>query len=382
MKSKPKVLCFQPYNQTVVYIESIFEKFAEIGCQTYLLTFAEQGDTHKNMKRFGCSVYSLEHTSRMPLWYQVKRVWQLVNFCNKHDIDVVYSHYQEANLIAVLAQFFTKAKFIITRHHSDCGYLDHNQKEIIADKIINHLAKIQIAPSFKVYHQMVNVEGCKPDRIKRIDYGYNFERFPAVNKERVVLIRNQAKSDMTLVMAARFIPEKRHQLLFDVIKSLVEEGHDIKAFVPGRGPKETSMKQYVTQLQLEDNIIFPGFQRDIQNYYAAADLIVHLSVSEASNSAIKEAALQNKTAIVCEGVGDFSDYIIHEQNGFLINIDQSFEELRLLLKNLYANRQHLTRLGQELRATVLEKFDIDHIFSAYIELQETLSDRKVNKLSS
>lgn len=373
MSQPLNILCFQPYNQAVVYIESTIEKMARQGHNTYLLTFAGKGDTHKNMERFGCKTYSLSSMPKVPFFYQLLRVFQLALFCRKHQIDIVYSHYQESNLIAVLAQFFTKAKFIITRHHSDCGYLDHNRKEIIADKIINYLAKIQIAPSNKVYHQMVKVEGCDPQKVKRIDYGYNFAAFPQPDQEKVKMICEEwSGAPLLIVMAARFIPEKRHKLLFKTIRQLRGEGYDIRALVPGRGPEEDAMKNYVRQYHLQDAISFPGFQRDIQNYFAAADLIVHLSVSEASNSAIKEAALQGKTVVVCEGVGDFSDYIEHGRNGFLISREDCFHDLISLLKKIYEDRESLELIGNELRNTVRERFNIDTVFPSYEQLHQDL----------
>lgn len=82
------------------------------------------------------------------------------HFLSENSIDIVNAHYQEANIIAVYVQYLNKAKLVITRHYSDCGHLDVNRKEMIADKVINFLGDVCIAPSEKVYHQMVNVEKC------------------------------------------------------------------------------------------------------------------------------------------------------------------------------------------------------------------------------
>jgi len=372
MDKSLNILCYQPYNQTVVYIESIIEKMAKNGHNTFFLSFAKRGDTHENMERFGCKTYSLAKPVNIPLIYHFLRVWQLASFCKKHKIDIIYAHYQEANIIAALGQFFVKAKCVLTRHHSDCGYLDHNWKEIFADKIINNLAKVCIAPSDKVYDQMVNIEGCKPDKVIRINYGYNFDNFAPANVARVKAIRKEYCALLLIVMAARFIPEKRHLLLFEVIKQLISEGYDIKVMVPGRGPEENTLKEYVSENHLQRAILFPGFRRDIQNYFASADLIVHLSVSEASNSAIKEAALLEKTAIVCKGVGDFDDYFINGKNGFLIDQENTGQQLVALLKQVYHEKEKLEDQGKQLKAIVMQKFSIDAVYPVYEKLHNKL----------
>jgi len=375
MNKRFNILCFQPYNQTVVYIESVLEKMAKDGHRTYFLSFAKKGDSHKNMERFGCKSYTLSKPLKVPILYHALRIWQLISFCKSHKIDIVYSHYQEANIVAVFAQLFLKSKFVLTRHHSDCGYIDHNWREIYADKVINNLAEVCIAPSQKVYDQMVNTEGCNVNKVRKINYGYNFNNFEPANLIKVKSIREKYNSQLLIVMAARFIPEKRHVLFFKVIDELVSEQYNVKAVVPGRGPEEENLKAYVTKHNLDNYIHFPGFQKDIQNYFAAADLIVHLSVSEASNSAIKEAALLEKTAIVCKGVGDFDDYFVHGENGYLINSTDSEKELLQIIRQLYNNKEVLKHQGKRLKEAVIKRFSINKIYPEYTLLHQEIFNR-------
>ena len=312
-------------------------------------------------------------------------IYQVSTTCNgfgswfgsvkEHDIDIVYSHYQEANLIAVLAQYFTTAKFVITRHHSDCGYIDRNYREIIGDKIINRLAKVYIAPSQKVFEQIIGVEGANAEKVRRIDYGYNFSSFTPPDADEVAHIKETYSSQLLLVKAARLIPEKRHLILFRVLKDLVAEGLDIKALILGRGNNLGELEAFVKANRLENHIFFLGFRKNVQDYYAAADLVVHLSLSEASNSAIKEAGLIGKTAIVCKEVGDFSDYLIHGQNGFLLDKHHPDRELRELLQRVYDDKLNEQVIGQSLKKTVINRFSVANVFSGYDDIHENLFAR-------
>lgn len=372
MKRKLNILFYQPYNQAVNYIESLLGEMISRGHKGYFLSHERYGDTHFNIEQLGGETFSQPVEIHIPGIYHLQRLWQLAYFCRKHNIDIVYSHYQEANLIAVATQYFTKAKFIITRHHSDCGHVDQNYREVIGDKVINKLAKVYIAPSNKVYDQIVNIEGACSKKVKRIDYGYNFGKFNLPNKNVVQQIRKQYPAKLLLVKAARLIPEKRHLVLFKVLKDLVVEGIDVKVLVLGKGPNLEMLEHYVQENHIEKNVFFLGFKSNIQDYYVAADMVVHLSISEASNSAIKEAGLLGKAVAVCKDVGDFSDYIDPDRNGFLLSKDCPETELKNLLIKVYYKEFDTGKIGQRLKRTIVDRFSIEKVFAQYESIHQDI----------
>lgn len=369
------ILFYLPYNQQVVYIESIAEAFANQGEELYLLTHDEKGITHKNFAKYAVSVDSMKKPRfRVPLLYHQARVRQLNKYIRKNNIDIVYSHYQESNFISVFAQFFVKAKFVITRHHSDCAYLDSNIKEKIGDFFINKLAKVYISPSELVYNQMVEIEGTKPGKIKKINYGYNFENFKRPDQNQVKKIKVEYDCKFLLIKAARFIPEKRHYILLHVISKLVNEGFDIKLMLLGKGPIREQTEELVKKLNLVDRIFFLGYKTNVQDYFSAADLLVHLSLSEASNSAIKEAALTETPVVVCSNVGDFSEYIFHQKNGFILEKENPYDALYQLLKERYTENEENKKLGKQLKQDVMERFSIETVFPSYLEINKQLTN--------
>jgi L-malate glycosyltransferase len=367
-----RILLYQPYNQIVVYIESVVEEFSREGHETFFLSHAEYGETHRNLERFGCRVFS-EPTQRTNFFqYYFARVRSLAEFCNEYNIDIVYSHFQEANLIAVLAQYFTKAKFVINRHHSDCAYLDNNWKEKWADKIINTFSNCYIATSPKVYDQIVVREGTNPSKVKLINYGYNFSRFSKVSMTNVDAIRNEFRSPLLLVQAARFIPEKRPLQLIDAIEEIIQKGQPVILLLLGKGPMEEQIHEYIQAKKLNEYIRIVGFKLNVMDYYAAADLVVHFSMTEASNSAMKEAAITNTPVAVCEDVGDFSDYIRPGKNGFLLSKKDPVPDFVDILLRIQRGEFDLTEMGRTLHKDVLDKFSIENVIHQYRELNASL----------
>ena len=370
-----KILFYQPYNQIVIYIESVLEQFAKDGHETYFLSHAQKGETHKNLEKFGCRTFSLPVERKSFTQYYRDRIFKLARFCNDNKIDIVYSHFQEANLISVIAQFFCRSRFVITRHHSDCAFTDANNKEQWADRIINRLAKNYIATSQKVYNQMVKVESTNASKVKLINYGYNFNNFQKVDLAEVEEIKKTFSAKLLFVTAARFIREKRHFELLAAAEKLIEMGIDFKLLLLGQGPLQREVEELIKSKKLDRHVFFIGFKLNVMDYYTAADLIVHFSISEASNSAIKEAAITNTTVAVCTDVGDFDDYIISGENGFLLDKDNPQEDFVALVKEIDEGKFDLKQMAKKLHLEVVARFDINNVAQQYVELNQAILRR-------
>ena len=370
-----KILFYQPYNQIVVYIESVLEHFAKAGHETYFISHAEKGETHKNLEKFGCKTFSLMVERKSFFQYYTNRIFKLASFCKENKIDIVYSHFQEANLIAVISQFFCGSHFIITRHHSDSAFTESNSKEQWADRIINRLATNYIATSRKVYDQMVTVEGTRASKVTLVNYGYNFNSFKRVDLNAVEQIKKTYPSRLILVAAARFIREKRHHELLAAAEELIAVGIDFKLLLLGHGPLQYEIAELIKSKKLDGYVYFIGFKINVMDYYAAADLVVHFSISEASNSAIKEAAITCTTVAVCTDVGDFDDYITHGQNGFLLDKENPQKDFVELMNEINNGKFDLNQMAENLYKEVIARFDINNVMHQYEDLNESVLRR-------
>ena len=125
-----------------------------------------------------------------------------------------------------------------------------------------------------------------------------------------------------------------------------------------KGQEKEKLEQYIAANKLEKHILMLGFRKDFLDYMAAADLLIHPSLTEASNSVTKEMGLLKKAVAVCAGVGDFSDYIEDGRNGFLLPIDGTETAIEALIRRAYKNKQLLEEVGKNLRHTVLDRFSV------------------------
>ncbi|HRG51203.1 MAG TPA: glycosyltransferase family 4 protein [Bacteroidia bacterium] len=365
------ILFYYPSNRRTIAIESLIIKFHEQGNRLNLLTQSAEGDLHEELKKQGIHTYSHFIEKKNAALYYLKHIIFLAQFCRKNKIDIVYSHLQQANIVAVFAQFLTKSKFFICRHHSDKMRLDYNFNQNLFDKIINRLSKVIIVPSQKVYDEVTRLEKVPPRKVKLIRYGYDFSKYANPDPELVNAIREKYKARLLILKIARLVPSKRHILLFEVLNVLIKkEQMDIKLIAISDGPLMNSLQEYVTSNNLQNNIFILGNQSTVMNYLQAADAIIHVSESEASNNLIKEAALLKKCVLVCKDVGDFNEYIQQDHNGILLDKNEPEEDLKNNLKALYHKKLDTSQMGNHLYSTVKSLFSIENVIGSYKEFNQ------------
>lgn len=365
-----KVLFYYPSNKRTIAFNSILRELKGKGYDMYLLTTCEEGVFHEDCRGLGIKVYSNPVKSLFSVFYYLKQILFLIRFCRKNQIQVVLSNLQHVNFISVLAQYFISAKVVIYRHHFNYTNLlnvempgiEKNKNEDFFDRVINRRAKKIIVPSVSVKDGMIKYEGANPKKITIMQYLYDFSMYNKPNEETVRELKGKYKAELLLVMCARLIKLKGHDMVFKVINTLVKEKNlDVKMLVLDDGPEKAELEKYILQNQLENHIFMLGYCNDIVSVMACGDLMIHPSLTEASNSAVKEMALLGKTCVVCDGVGDFSDYFINGVNGFLIDPNEAEKEIFKIISDVYENKSDLIEMGSKLKSKVMEQFGVTEL---------------------
>lgn len=355
-----------PSNKRAVSIESLAEAFVNNGHNVFFYSEEPKGLLHEFIEKFGViNHFNVLEKKSASLFY-LKHAFALAKYIRENKIDLVFSHTQVANISAVIAQYFCKTRMIICRHHSDTAFINNNFNERMLDRIINRLGREFIVPCKKVYDQMI-VEGVKAEKIRLIYYGYNFNYYQLPDPAKVNEIKDRYPCNLLIVKAARYIVEKRHVILFRVMKKLADEGLNIKCLALSDGPERENLEKFVAENNLQDHVYLLGYKSDVLTYLSAADLVIHLSSSEASNNLVKEVGLLKKPVLVCSDVGDFDDYIENSVNAFKIDKDHPETELEEILRKVYHHKESLAYLGNNLHKKVFEMFSIEKVIGDYDE---------------
>jgi len=221
---------------------------------------------------------------------------------------------------------------------------------------VGKLAKEIVVPSLEVYNGMIKYEKIKAKKIAIIPYIYDFEKYKKPDTDEVRSIRNEYATDLLILTASRMIKMKRHALVLPVFKKLLDEGYSIKVLLLDNGEEKENLQKYVEQNNLGNSIFFLGYRPNITDYLSAADLLVHPSYTEASSSLVKEFGLMKKPVIVCSGVGDFDQYIVNGENGYIVNPPDEAKEFEEHIRFVYHHREESVAAGKRLHERVMELF--------------------------
>ncbi|MBX2917506.1 MAG: glycosyltransferase [Cyclobacteriaceae bacterium] len=355
-------------------IESQAIAFAKEGHSIFLFTQSGPSALHDFFRSHKFKArYSKPVKTIFPL-YVVIEMAKLVWISYRYRIDVIHAHLDPCCLIAVQAQIFLRAKVIVTRHHADALQYEASPKYQQISRNIYAKAKTIVAVSQNVKQFMVQHEGIDADKITVVPLAYYFDLYEKPNAVTITALKNLYKAQLLFCTVGRLTGLKRIDRIIEFIDKLLKEGIDCKLIIVGQGPEEEKLKRQVVDLGLDDRIFFTGFSDNVLTYIAAAHYYLHFSVSEATCTVVKEAALVGTPVVVCEHVGDFDHYIQHKQNGYKVSKTDPVTSAIMLFQEIHNQEHERLVVGARLTDTVLSFFSIERVMPQY----KVLHDKVVN----
>jgi len=203
---------------------------------------------------------------------------------------------------------------------------------------------ICVSNSIKEYIQL----HYQPDdnKITVIPRGVDLSTFSPQNANADFIKRFSNKYDLydrfVVSSVGRITQLKDYETFIKAISSVKKEKPSVKALIVGgvRSDKQEyllSLKKLIKKLELEDNIIFTGSQKEIVQIYAISDVVVSCSKKpESFGRAVAEAIAMN-TPVVATNHGGVKDIVNKNENGFLFEVGDSRELASSILKAQYLN---------------------------------------------
>lgn len=369
------ILFYTVANKRSRDIESQAIAFAQDGHRIFLYTQSARSQLHDffESKKFRTH-YSEPVKSIFPVYLAVEMV-KLIWYCYRHRITVIHAHLDPCCLIAVHAQPFLRARVIVTRHHADALRYETTEKNQRISRNIYAKAKTVVAVSENVKRFMVEEEKIEADKITVIPLSYHFSLYELPSASAVNAIRDQYPAQLLFCTVGRFTSLKRMNLIIEFIDRLVKKGIDCKLMIVGHGTEEATLKQHVKELGLTGHVFFIGFSNNVLTYLAAAHYYLHFSITEATCTTVKEAALVSTPVIVCKGVGDFDQYIKHRENGYVVDKADPVTDAVDLILQVYNDNAARAELGKNLRKTVLSFFSIERVMPLYRTMHQEIVEK-------
>jgi glycosyltransferase involved in cell wall biosynthesis len=192
------------------------------------------------------------------------------------------------------------------------------------------------------------------------------------------------EADSVIIAVARLHPGKGHRVLLDAMRQLLHSYPKLKLICLGEGQGEQELRALCENFGLAHCVRLVGYQQNVSEWLAAADINVLPTFYEGLPLTILE-AMASGLPTVASNVGGIPEAIEDGVSGLLVppgDPQRLAEALSFLLRDA-ATR---ARIGHAAHARVLRTFVIEQQVSSteklYLELCGALSLRQAGQTSS
>lgn len=297
-----------------------------------------------------------EHIIRIPgiptgiYDYRLTGIYPLraINKIKKWNLDIIHSHTEFgvgtfARIIAkqfdipLVHTYHTMYEDYV--HYITKGYFDKSSKklaEYFTKFYCDKTAKELIVPSKKTY-DLFKKKYKVNKTVHIVPTGIDVERFyiENQNKKELDLLKKELKikkDDFLITYIGRLAEEKNIEFL---IKNHTKLSQKCKLLIVGSGPDFDKFNKLVSDLKLNDRVIFTGAipHYDVPKYYAISNVFVTASVTETQGLTVIE-AMASSVPVVCIDDESFKDAVIDGLNGKVFKTDKEYiKNIEILQKD-------------------------------------------------
>lgn len=314
----------------------------------YLKYFKEQGyevhvATNGNEKIPFCDVKHKIHFERSPFKINnLKAIKQLRKIIEQEKFEIIHCHTPVGSVTTRIA-----AKKARRKYNTKVIYTAHGFHFFKGAPIINWVLFYPIEKWLSKYTDClitINQEDYKlaSDKFhaKRTELvhgvGVDPEKFNTIltesEKEKTRKELGIKKDDYVITVIGELNKNKNQIMAIEAIRNIQPEDSNIKLLLVGKGELEHFYKEKVKEYNIENNVIFAGYRKDVNKLLQISNLQLSLSKREGLPVNVIEGMLCNIPIIVTNCRGN-RDLVKENMNGYVIN---NLEQLIDKIKKAYA----------------------------------------------
>jgi glycosyltransferase involved in cell wall biosynthesis len=241
----------------------------------------------------------------------VRRTMRVIE---EYGIDIVHTHSSVDAKNCGLAARLTGTPVVRSRHLSA-----PIKRSPLSKFVYMNLADCVITSGKAIRDRMVEVNRMDPSRIFSAPAGVDTKRFhPDVDASAVKQEFSIGADDFIVGIVAVIRTWKGHPYLVEAIKTLIQQGYNLRLMIVGTGPYEPTLKALVTELDLEERVIFTGHRKDVPELIKAMNCLVLPSTKNEATSQVLPQAMAEKVPVISSDAGGLAEVIPGRDVGLLV----------------------------------------------------------------
>jgi glycosyltransferase involved in cell wall biosynthesis len=168
-----------------------------------------------------------------------------------------------------------------------------------------------------------------------------------------------------IINVGRFTTTKNQQFLVDITRVLVQRGHQVKVVMLGKGEEYDHVKTKIDENNLQSIISLPGTKANMADYYAAANVYVHVCRHEPFGLVLLEAMASGLPVVSLDGRGN-RGLIQQGENGFMLT-NENADDFAGSIEKVLKDREIYSAMSARAFAFA-QKYDIEEYINRLIEI--------------
>jgi glycosyltransferase involved in cell wall biosynthesis len=211
---------------------------------------------------------------------------------------------------------------------------------------------------------LVAYSGITSSKVHVIPNGIDTEQFAATDSPTQIPEIAQSFEGKKLVgIVGRIAPEKRVELLPDLIQDLVDRGINAAGVIVGKGICENDVRAKVERTPISDRIVFLGNCADMKSIYNRLDVLVHFGSVEGFGLAMAE-AMACGLPVVAANAGGSAEIIENGIDGFLVD-PESIGQYADKITELMNDQAVYDSISKNARSKILTEFSMQRFVDRY-----------------
>lgn len=298
----------------------------------------------------GIKVHTLNSSTYSPL-----NIFKIAKYLNRYD--VIHVNLFPSLYWTAVANLICRKPMVYTEHNT---YNDRRNKwylRVVEKWVYKRYRKLISISEATQANLKVWLNAEKDDkRFVVINNGVNLESFKNPKRERIY--------SHTLIMVARFVPQKDQKT---IIRAMTLLDNDVHLILVGDGEKLEECKVFAQELGISDRVHFVGMQSDVPSWIGKADIGIQSSHWEGFGLPVVE-MMAGGLPVVASDVEGLKQIV--EGAGILFP-HGDYEKLADIVKKLLSDAEYYEQVKRKCLERC-ERYSIKSMVESYINVYKEI----------
>jgi glycosyltransferase involved in cell wall biosynthesis len=355
-------------------IITLASNLASLGVQCELGCLHDFALSPEELARFPAPVTLFEKHRLV----EAKTIEQLAHFCFEHEIKIVHTHDAESQLVGALLKIRNPSLRVLMTFHRSLPRDSQTFRDRARNAFASALCRAIVTGSQERRQHFLEENYVPVRKMRVIPFGIDVDRFRPDDAARAALRRelNLEPDKIVIGTVGHFGDEKGIDTAIRAFQELwrtapLQSRLALVVVGSGRPAQEAALRELAAR-QPECQVIFAGFQQNVERWHRAFDVFLHTPRLEAFGLVLIE-AMASAIPVGATNVGGIPEIVKPNRTGLLVPFDADVEKTAAeALQRLIEDPPLRLRMGKDGRRVAVADFTAKLSAERHIQLYKEL----------